>query len=128
LFRLSDDDLLMAAHQILAGQSELSEAERTLWLAETFSREVHGGGVAQWFSNTDNSKPETIQALRDVGANETAELLQHEQGATPASRADDRLFSIFAREDLTTLIARFLRRNRMHCPALEGPSSQKETP
>ena len=141
LFALSDDELLVAAHQLLGRQAKLTSEERTVWVGETFSREVHGGGLRQWFSNTDSSVPETAQALRDVGAPGTAGILElaHEavpgtwhQGQPPEARMQDirvaepvlrsldgRLYSADQREDLTPLIARYVRQNRSRCPALE---------
>jgi hypothetical protein len=141
LFALPDDELLVAAHQLLGRQANLSQEERTVWVGETFSREVHGGGLLQWFSNTDSSVPETAQALRDVGAPVSAETLElasdavsntwnHGQpleareqslkSVAPALRSlDARLFSPQQGEDLTALIARYIRQNRSRCPALE---------
>ncbi|HEX7337668.1 MAG TPA: DUF4375 domain-containing protein, partial [Gemmatimonadales bacterium] len=120
LFTLSDDELLVAAHQILGGGLELTEAEKTVWLAETFSREVHVGGLAQWFSNTDSSVPETARALRAVGAEKTADLLlQASEAFHPLRGPNDELFTEATGEDLTQLNARFIRRNRHRCPTLE---------
>lgn len=119
LFALSDDDLLVAAHQILAGGSDLTATENTVWLAETFSREVHGGGLAQWFSNADSSVAETARALRAVGAERTADLLlQASEAVHPLRGADDDIVTGLMGEDLTRLNARFLRRNRDKCPTL----------
>lgn len=126
LFTLSDDELLVAGHQILAGQSELTDAEQTLWLAETFSREIHGGGLSQWFSNSDSSVPDTVQALRAVGAEETAGILLRASEASSSIPAlDEELFSQESRENLTTLNARFIRENRSRCPSLNGKSRQE---
>ena len=120
LFTLSDDDLLVAAHQILGGGSRLTDTEETLWLAETFSREVHVGGLAQWFSNTDSSVSETAQALRAVGATKTADLLlQASEALHPLKGPSEDLFAESTGEDLTSLNAGFLRRNREKCPALD---------
>lgn len=125
LFTLSDDDLLVAAHQILGGGSKLTDTEETLWLAETFSREVHVGGLAQWFSNTDSSVPETARALRAVGASKTAELLlQASEAFHPLKGPSDDLFLEATGEDLSSLNAGFLRRNRERCPTLH----EKPTP
>lgn len=125
LFTLSDDDLLVAAHQILGGGSELTDTEQTLWLAETFSREVHVGGLAQWFSGTESSVAETARALRAVGANKTADLLLQASGSFhPLQKLSNDLLTEATGEDLTSLNARFLRRHREQCPALH----RKRTP
>jgi hypothetical protein len=140
LFGLSDDEMLVAAHQILSGQAELTAEERTILVAETFNREVHGGGFGQWLSNTESSVPDTVQALRAVGAQATATLLTQAADQVPAAwsetqplearlRAlkpinsvlrslDDSFFSLERQEDLTSLVARFVRRHRSRCPAL----------
>lgn len=144
LFALSDDELLVAAHQILAAAPRLTVEERTIWVAETFSREIHGGGLVQWFCNTEDSVTDTMKALRTVGAPLTAVILQEagellspawdiDQSLTlrrqalrpeePALRAlDGRFFSPDSPEDLTSLIARYVRQNRHRCPALEEPT------
>jgi hypothetical protein len=122
LFRLPDDELLVEAYQVLAAEPELTKAERTLWLAETFSREVHSGGLSQWLSNPDGSLGETEKALREVGAPQTANaLLQASQD--PTSVSDDFLYKE-SQEDLTRLNAAFARRNRVDCPALNGQKLQ----
>lgn len=126
LFTLSDDELLVAGHQILAGESKLTDAETTLWLAETFSRETHGGGLSQWFSNADSSVPDTMQALRAVGAGETAGILLRASEASSSIPAlDEELFSEESRENLTTLNARFIRENRSRFPSLNGKRRQE---
>jgi hypothetical protein len=144
LFAQSDDELLVAVYQILAEPRELTQEERTIWLAESFSREIHGGGLFQWFCNTQDSMPETAAALRTVGASATAALLQQagellpaawdsdqtlttrQQALGPVAPAlrvlDGRLFSPNSAEDLTSLIARYVRRNRNRCPVLEKPA------
>jgi hypothetical protein len=141
LVGLSDDDMLIAAHQILSGQSPLTAEERTILVAESFNREVHGGGFLQWFSNTDSSVPETVQSLRAVGAERTADLLEHAAGEVSPSWSaaqpfDERrhtleaaestfrslneaFFRLERQEDLTSLIAEFLRKYRSRCPALD---------
>jgi hypothetical protein len=140
LFGLSDDEMLVAAHQILSGQADLTAEERTILVAETFNREVHGGGFGQWFSNTERSVSDTIQALRAVGAHATASLLEQAADAVPATWSEtqplearlpalkpiesilrsltDTFFSVEREEDLTSLIAVFVRRYRSRCPAL----------
>jgi hypothetical protein len=140
LMGLSDDEMLVAAHQILSGQADLTAEERTVLVAETFNREVHGGGFGQWFSNTESSVSDTVQALRTVGADGAARLLEQAAGAIPASwnetqplearrrvlesiqsalrSFDDSFFSLERQEDLTSLVARFVRRHRARCPAL----------
>lgn len=132
LFTLSDDDLLVAAHQILEGGPELTDTEKTLWLAETFSREIHVGGLAQWFANTDSSVPETARALRAVGAEKTADLLlQASQAFHPLRGPKDDLFAEATGEDLTRLNAGFLRRNREQFPTLHErrpPENQESRP
>lgn len=144
LFAQSDDDFLVAVYQILAESRELTQEERTIWLAESFSREIHGGGLFQWFGNAQDSILETAAALRTVGASSTAAILQQagellpaawdtDQTLTtrqpalrpiePALRAlDGRLVSADSSEDLTSLIARYVRQNRRRCPALETPT------
>ena len=133
LFTLSDDDLLVAAHQILGGGPQLTDTEKTLWLAETFSREVHVGGLAQWFANTDSSVPETARALRAVGAKKTADLLlQASEAFHPLKGPNDDLFADATGEDLTRLNAGFLRRNREQFPTLHErrspPDDQESRP
>jgi hypothetical protein len=140
LIALSDDEMLVAAHQILSGQIDLTADERTILVAETFNREVHGGGFGQWFANTENSVSDTMQALRTVGAHATAGLLQQAADAVPATWSEtqplearlralgpiqpalrsltDSFFSLEREEDLTSLIAAFVRRHRSRCPAL----------
>jgi Domain of unknown function (DUF4375) len=119
LFALPDDELLIAVYQILAGAGELTEEEQTIWLAESFSREIHCGGLAQWLSNTDDSVSDTVKALTTVGAPETAVVLR-EAGLEPALQPQGgMLVSPGRTEDLTSLIARYVRRNRHRCPALD---------
>jgi hypothetical protein len=140
LTALSDDEMLVAAHQILSGQADLTGEERTILVAETFNREVHGGGFSQWLANTESSLTDTVQALRTVDAHATASLLQRAADAVPATWSEtqpldvrlralepiepvlrsltDSFFSIEREEDLTSLIARFVRQNRSRCPAL----------
>jgi hypothetical protein len=140
LMALPDDEMLVAAHQILSGQADLTAEERTILVAETFNREVHGGGFGQWFANTDSSVSDTVQALRAVGAHATASLLQRAADAVPATWSEtrplearlqalkpiestlrslnDSFFSLERQEDLTSLVARFVRRYRSRCPAL----------
>lgn len=142
LFMLPDDELLVAVYQILAGHAELVPEEQTVWLAETFSREVHGGGLLQWLYNTEHSPPDTVDALRAVGATTAAGILQQAAEALPRTwdvqqplelrqRAlrevepalrslDAQFFSPEHREDLTSLVARFVRQNRSRCPVLQG--------
>ena len=144
LFSQSDDELLIAVYQILAELRESTQEERTIWQAETFSREIHGGGLFQWFCNTEDSVPGTVEALKTVGAPATAVILQQAgellQGAwnsdqslsarqhalRPSDSAlrtlDGRLFSADSPEDLTSLVARYVRQNRHRCPALEKPA------
>ena len=144
LFARSDDEMLVAVYQILAEPRELTPEERTIWVAESFHREIHGGGLFQWFCNTQDPTPETVAALRTLGAPATGAILQQagellpaawdsDQALTtrqqalgpvaPALRAlDGRLFSADSAEDLTSLIARYVRRNRNRCPALEKPA------
>jgi hypothetical protein len=136
--------LLIAAYQILAEPRELTQEERTIWLAETFSRELHGGGLFQWFCNTEYSVPDTVEALKTVGAPATAVVLQEGGELLPASweshqslttrqhtlrpidaalrTLDGRLLSPDSPEDLTSLIARYVRQNRRRCPAFEMPT------
>jgi hypothetical protein len=140
LFALSDDEMLVAAHQILSGHADLTAEERTILVAETFNREVHGGGFGQWFSNTESSVPDTVQALRAVGAEASATLLKQAGDEVPATWSEnqplderlralkpiesalrplvDRFFSLERQEDLTSLVATFVRRYRSRCPAL----------
>jgi hypothetical protein len=140
LIALSDDAMLVAVHQILSGHADLTAEERLILAAETFNREVHGGGFGQWFSNTESSVTDTIGALRAVGADGTARLLERAAGAVPAGWSemqpldtrirllepmkavlrslDDSFFALEREEDLTALIARFVRQNRTQCPAL----------
>jgi hypothetical protein len=144
LFSQSDDELLVAVYQILAEPRELTQEEQTIWLAETFSREIHGGGLFQWFCNTQDSMPETVAALRTVGAPATAAILQQAGELLPAPwdsdqtlstrqsalrpvepalrTLDGRLLTAHSPEDLTSLIARYVRQNRRRCPALETPT------
>lgn len=144
LFAQSDDELLLAVYQILAEHRELTREERTIWLAETFSRELHGGGLFQWFCNTNDSVLDTVEALETVGAPRTAAVLREAGELLPAAWASDqlltdrqhtlrsvgaelrtldgRLFSPGSPEDLTSLTARYVRRNRHRCPALEEPT------
>jgi hypothetical protein len=123
LFGLSDDDMLSAAHEILSGPPTLTAEERTILVAESFNREIHGGGFLQWFSNTDSSVPDTVQSLRDVGAPRTAVLLQRAGDAAAAESMlrslTDEFFALEREEDLTSLIASFLRQHRSRCPAFE---------
>ena len=144
LFAQSDDELLVAVYQILAEHRELTEEERTIWLAETFDRELHGGGLSQWFCNTEESVPDTVEALRTVRAPATAVILQQAGELLPAAWNSDqslmtrqhalrlvepalrildgRLISADSPEDLTSLTARYVRQNRQRCPALEKPA------
>ena len=144
LFAQSDDELLVAVYQILAEHGELTVEERTIWLAETFDRELHGGGLFQWFCNTEESVPDTVEALRTVRAPATAVILQQAGKLLPAAWNSDqslmtrqhalrlvepalrildgRLISADSPEDLTSLTARYVRQNRHRCPALEKPA------
>jgi hypothetical protein len=118
LVALSDDEMLSAAHQILSGPAPLSNEERTILIAESFNRELHGGGFAQMFTNTDYSVADTAQALRAVGASRNADLLERAATTTWPASLDDVFFALEREENLTALIAAFLRRNRSRCPAL----------
>lgn len=141
LMALPDDDLLVFAHLLLSSAAgQLTAEERTIFVAETFNREVHGGGFGQWLANTGSSVGETVDALRAVGASSTATLLQEAVGAIPATwsetqpldarlrelrpmeltlRAlDERFFSLERQEDLTSRVARFVRRHQARCPVL----------
>jgi Domain of unknown function (DUF4375) len=140
LAALPDDEMLVAAHQILSGQADLTAEEQSVLVAETFNREVHGGGFGQWFSNTQSSVSDTVQALRAVGAHATANLLQRAADAVPATWSEtqplearlralgpidsvlrsltDSFFSLERQEDLTSLVAAFVRQHRSRFPAL----------
>jgi hypothetical protein len=118
LVALSDDEMLSAAHQILSGPAPLSNEERTILIAESFNRELHGGGFKQMFANADYSVSDTAQSLRAVGASRNADLLQRAATTTWPASLDDAFFALEREEDLTALIAAFLRQNRSRCPAL----------
>ncbi len=143
LLSLADDEMLIAAHGLLSAQPLLTSEETTVLFAESFNREVHGGGFLQWFCNTDASAHDTIESLRTVRAERTARLLEHALEAasrTPWTAAqspternhalqpaestlralDDEFFALERQEDLTSLIARFLRKHRAQCPALDS--------
>jgi len=141
LVGLSDDEMLIAAHQILLGQPHLTTEERTILVAESFNRELHGGGCLQWFRNTDSSVTDTVQSLHAIGAARTADLLDQTADAVSPSWSaaqsfderrhtleaaestlrsrNDAFFTLERQEDLTSLIAGFLRRCRSRCPALD---------
>ena len=141
LFSLTDDEMLTAVHGLLSAQPQLTSEETTVLLAESFNREVHGGGFLQWLCNTDAFAGDTIESLRAVRAERAARLLQRAadaaspaswmaiaspaerrrvlQPAEPALRSlDDELFAAERQEDLTSLIARYVRQHRAQCPAL----------
>jgi hypothetical protein len=140
LMALSNDELLAFAYLILAGQTELTAEEETVFVAETLNREVHMGGFDQWFSNTEYSVSRTAEALRAVGADVNARLLERAGGAAPAAWSetepldvrrgvlepiksalrplDDEFFALQRQEDLTSLVSTFVRRHRSRCPAL----------
>jgi hypothetical protein len=143
LVSLSDDEMLIAVHQLLSAEPQLTSQEKTILLAESFNREVHAGGFLQWFSNTDSSVPETVESLGSVGAEGTAALLRRAAEAasstswttaqSPSERRktlepvaatlhslDDDFFALERREDLTSLIAQFLRQHRSRCPVLDS--------
>ena len=60
-----------------AGLSSLSRPQQTFLLVWCFGGEVDNGGFEQFFCNSmgDESLP-TVQALHDVGAHDSARLLQ----------------------------------------------------
>ena len=141
LFSLADDEMLTAVHGVLSARPQLTPDETTVLLAESFNREVHDGGFLQWLCNTDASGDDTIESLRAVRAERAARLLQRAldaasiapwmaapsptgrrralQPAEPALRAlDDEFFAGERQEDLTSLIATFVRQHRTQCPAL----------
>lgn len=59
------------------GFAGLSEAEQTVYCIDGLEREVNNGGFAQFFLNSagDQSR-ETVAALRRVGAEHTARLVE----------------------------------------------------
>lgn len=76
------DSLQPIAHWVIEryfgeGISSLSPAQQTFLLVWCFSGEIDNGGFEQFFSNSmgDESLP-TVHALHDVGAHESARLLQ----------------------------------------------------
>ena len=58
--------------------SDLSAAEKTFWLTWSFQAETDNGGLRQFFFNNSGEwAQETVDALKDVGASEIADLLQN---------------------------------------------------
>jgi hypothetical protein len=148
LLALPDDDLLSAAHQILSGGSDLTADERAVLTAESFNRGLHCDGLIEWLCDTDTPLGDTIHALRTVGAPATAGILEQASASLPVNWRDDQshearqqalksvetildslektLFSQEHREDLTSVIVRFIKRDFSRYPALravpDGPA------
>jgi hypothetical protein len=60
-----------------AGPSGLTEAEQSVYCIAGLEREVNNGGFAQFFINsTGDHARETVAALRRIGADRTAGLLE----------------------------------------------------
>jgi hypothetical protein len=77
------------------GLSGLTEAEQTVYCIDGLEREVNNGGFAQFFLNSAGDQArETVAALRRIGADHTAHLLERAMepfgGAGPSADRDAR--------------------------------------
>jgi hypothetical protein len=65
----------MVALLVKAKKKHCTPIQRTAWLASVYSNEIYNGGHWQYFCNQavlDHN--EVVQALRDIGADEQAEI------------------------------------------------------
>ncbi|PTT75777.1 hypothetical protein DBR42_28250 [Pelomonas sp. HMWF004] len=77
------------------GFDALARGDQLYYLVSVLSGEVHNGGFAQFFSNSSGNRyQETVEALVELGALETLELLQRAKSVefgemdVPAARMD----------------------------------------
>lgn len=148
LLALSDDDLLGAAHQILSGQADLTADERAVLTAESFNRGFHCDGLVSWLGDTDTPVEDTIRSLRAVGAPATAGILEQAAASLPGGWSVDQtaearrqalkpaeialgslekaLYSLERKEDLTSVIVRFIKRDLSRYPALQAVPEESD--
>jgi hypothetical protein len=77
------------------GFDGLSEAEQTVYCIDGLEREVNNGGFAQFFFNSAGDQArETVAALRRIGADHTARLVERAMApfgpAGPSPSSDER--------------------------------------
>ncbi len=65
----------------------LSEVEQTIWYVYVFDLEVINGGLSQFFANPSGDKwPETLRALKKIGAMRIARIFEKALEVFPESR------------------------------------------
>lgn len=115
---------------------KLTDPQKNFYYIESLAREVHNGGFAQFFENSDGEfAHEALEALRIIGAQYTAELVQKAlalwpKGKVPKDRIEreellekmgekifdewDKLDQKFytLKEDLYALLLEYVRKNK----------------
>jgi hypothetical protein len=72
---IKDDDL-----------KELSEPQKNFYLNQVLEAEVNNGGFSQYFLNNGEYAHETVDSLKAIGAEKTADLLQKAINKFPKSK------------------------------------------
>ncbi len=76
-FVIALNEAIMAKGEYGENFAALTEAERVLCLVDILEMEVNNGGFEQYFDNSSGDHvPETVGALRAIGADWAAELLE----------------------------------------------------
>ncbi|GAB3537934.1 hypothetical protein GCM10027343_02370 [Noviherbaspirillum agri] len=94
-----------------SGRKRLSRAERIIVLAGELEAEVNNGGFSQYLLNKGRRRArQALDALRAVGAERTATLLEQALQVGRAEAESDRLDTKYYRqsEDLATLVMKHL--------------------